>query len=98
MKVTCQLHNPVALPLGKSGIVSFRPQSHEGFKSYPFSSTRKKGSSQASWRVHPFSSTAIIHDASPSMKQNTKVSKYTIAKSYLVSLNDVTFDLTPTHE
>jgi hypothetical protein len=32
------------------------------------------------------------------MKQNTKVYKYAVAKSYLVSLNDVTFVYTPTHQ
>jgi hypothetical protein len=39
-----------------------------------------------------------MNKKSPSIKNNTKVSRYAVAKSYFVSLNDVTFVFTPIHQ
>jgi hypothetical protein len=60
---------------------------------------RKTGSCQVSQRVYPFSSTAIIHVSIPvDETNNTKVSRYAVAKSYFVSLNNVTFVFNPIHQ
>jgi len=76
--------------------VSFRPRSLVSFKiisvclhdinKYSYSSP------QARRRIRPFSSTTVIRVYIVVNKNsNTEVSMYAAAKSYMVSLNDVTF-------
>jgi hypothetical protein len=67
-------------------------------KSYPSSSTRKAGSSQASRKHILFSFPAIIHVRITVNKNNTELSRYMTTKLYLVGLNYVTFVFTPVHQ
>ena len=53
------------------------------------------GSSQTSRRVYPLSFTAVIHVCITVNKNSTKLPRYAAAKSYLISLNYVTFVFTP---
>ena len=60
-----------------------------GFKTYPFSSTRKTGSSQASRRQYVFLSTAIVHVGNSVKKHQCLLPRYAAAKSYFFRWNDV---------
>jgi hypothetical protein len=53
---------------------------------------------QTSRRVYPLSSTVFILACITVNENSTKLSRYAAAKSYLVSLNCVTFVFTPTHQ
>jgi hypothetical protein len=77
----------------RAGMSVFVHRHSKALKSYPFWSMRKKVALKPVGGYIVFSTTAIIHVASPSKKQHTKKFKYAA-----VSLNYVTFVFTPIHQ